>query len=135
MKFSSFQYTKKNGEMKNYFILKREKNEEYVEGIVLSNLEDEEIEDLIEKYFKFEVANKEIELEAQKLNMSVEDYLENNPDEKEKSKNNYEDIKPYIKKAYRKFIASNITIKPNMTEELKQNVKESIIADISTNKE
>lgn len=133
MKFSSFNYTKKNGENNNYFILKTEENEDYVHGIVLNKLETEEIEDLMAKYFKYEVKQKEIEESAKSEGQTIEDYLAANQDVKEEYDSYYETIKPYIKKAYRKFIADKIQ-KLVLSEDGVEDLKEQVDADLSDNK-
>lgn len=135
MQFSNFQYTKKDGETKNYLILKMEDGVKYVEGIVLTKLESKEIEDLVEKYFKYEVKNKEIENVAADQEITVEDFLSDHREVKEEYDELYNNIKPYIKKAYRKFLTQNIVKSPEISEDEKEAIRESINADSSADKE
>lgn len=115
MKFRNFLYTKKkDGEKKSYFLLELESNEEYVEGIVLPELEDSEVEDLVKKAFHREVKHREWKAEAQEEGLDVEDFLSRNPDVDKERNEIEESIQPYIKKAYRKFLADRIeTIVPS----------------------
>lgn len=109
MKFRNFFYTKKkDGERNSYFLLELESNENYVEGIVLPELEDSEVEDLVKKAFHREVKYKEWKAEAEKQGVDLEEYLENNPELNEERDEIEESIKPYIKKAYKKFLADRI---------------------------
>lgn len=115
MKFRNFLYTKKkDGEKKSYFLLELEANEEYVEGIVLPELEDSEVEDLVKKAFHREVKYREWSAEAQKEGLDVEDFLARHQDLNEERNEIEESIQPYIKKAYRKFLADRIeTVVPS----------------------
>jgi hypothetical protein len=115
MKFRNFLYTKKkDGEKKSYFLLELEANEEYVEGIVLPELEDSEVEDLVKKAFHREVKYREWNAEAQEEGLDVEDFLARHQDLNEERNEIEESIQPYIKKAYRKFLVDRIeTVVPS----------------------
>jgi len=134
MQFSNFDYTKKNGEKNNYFILKIEEGSKYTEGIVLTKLEDKEVEDLIDKYFKYEVKKKEITKLAEDTGQTFEEYLESNQNIKMKYDELYIAIKPYIKKAYRRFLSDKVE-NPSPDNNTIKDLKEAVNADILNNKE
>lgn len=104
MKIKSFKYTKKkDGETKEYLVLVLEEDEKYIGGLDLGKLEQQEITEATSIQIDLEALKAQWSQEAQELGVDYEEYT------KDKDTTWYaEQMKPYFKKAYRKFLVENV---------------------------
>lgn len=107
MKLKSFKYTKKkDNKTKNYFIMLLEESDDHIGGIDFSKLEEDEIKRATDIQKKIEAQHLEWTREAEEQDIKLDTYLESKSSEKAKLE---EELKPYVKKAYRKFLVKNIS--------------------------
>ena len=109
MKFKIFRYTKqKDGETKNYAILALEEDDQYLEGIDISKISKEEVLEMVKIVSEYErdIASMQKEALVEKKEFSE---MISDPEYKEINEKYKENMKPFIKKAYRKFLVSNIS--------------------------
>lgn len=108
MKIEAFRYTKqKDGETKNYVVAVLEKNSEYLEGIDIGKLSGEEMTKVVHLVANHEKRMFELEKLALEEKKEFADMIEE-PIYKSESEEYRSKMKPYIEKAYRKFLISNI---------------------------
>lgn len=109
MLVKNFKYQKKkDNEIKNYLVMILEEDDKYYEGLDLSKLGEEEIEEAKNLVVQFEMKDAKWRREANSKKQDIKTYVEED-EEIQKDIDKYkEDLSPYIKKAYRKFLKENI---------------------------
>lgn len=108
MEFKNFSYIKKkDGETKGYLVLVMEDGENHIGGLDVGKLDDEEIKDALSTAIKIETLER-IWRQETKRDLSIEEMLEADPSKKLEIEPLRENLHRYIKKAYRKYLKSNI---------------------------
>jgi hypothetical protein len=126
MLVKNFKYQKKkDNEIKNYLVMILEEDEKHYEGLDLTKLEDKEIEDAKNLVVQFEMKDAKWRREANNNGQDIKNYIEENEDIQKEIDEYKENLKPYVKKAYRKYLKENIVEDENNfnTEEQLLNVE------------
>lgn len=108
MRIEAFQYTKqKDGKTKDYLIVVLEKDAFYLEGLDLSKLDTTEIPKIVHLIANHEKRMFHLKSLALKEKKEFSEMIEE-PEYKTEIEEYKSEMKPYVQKAYRKFLTSNI---------------------------